>query len=171
MRPNAFHVAKAATRPVNAASRLSHSNTVVFSLGGWSLLSMRGSANPVKVSLYPGYENFIVLVMRAGLPPALSPNTWPWVAMVPHKNGNSAARRAGGVSRQKSRRSDAVSDTPLALFISEASAPVNTSCHRTPSAITSITYCVLSAAGGRIVLCASSVVMPARHHAIAATAA
>ena len=113
----------------------------------------------------------MVLVMRAGLPPALSPNTWPWVAMVPHKNGNSAARRADGVSRQKSRRSDAVSDTPLALFISEASAPVNTSCHRTPSAITSITYCVLSAAGGRIVLCASSVVMPARHHAIAATAA
>ena len=39
-------------------------------------LSMRGSANPVNVSLYPGYENFMVLPLREVTVVVQSPSVW-----------------------------------------------------------------------------------------------
>src|SRR4051812_22983172 len=51
---NTSHVANAATRLEKPGCRWSHSNTVTLGLGIFLLLSIRGSARPVKISLYPG---------------------------------------------------------------------------------------------------------------------
>ena len=54
MNGNRSHDATAATSPRNAGLRWSHSSTLTLGLGRFSLLSMRGSGDPVNSSLYPG---------------------------------------------------------------------------------------------------------------------
>src|SRR5882724_1892184 len=64
--------------------------------------------------------------------------------MTCHTNGMSASRRASTESRQYAfLRAPSLATLPFCLFISEASAPVNTSCQRKPSVITKMMCCVL----------------------------
>ena len=48
---------------------------MTLGLGLRSLLSMRGSGKPERISLYPGYEKRSPLVTRASLPFEGSPKT------------------------------------------------------------------------------------------------
>jgi hypothetical protein len=54
MNGNRSHDATAATSPRNAGLRWSHSRTLTLGLGRFALLSIRGSGDPVNISLYPG---------------------------------------------------------------------------------------------------------------------
>src|SRR4051794_3483848 len=88
------HEAKAAILPANAGRRLSHSRTETFGLSTRSLLLIRGSGDPVNISLYPGYEKRRPFVTRAMLSNDGSPKTCPCRATVPQRNGISFARRS-----------------------------------------------------------------------------
>src|SRR6476619_2234488 len=68
MSANVAHVPNTSTLPAKAGLLLSHSNTVTFGFGPNSFELIRGSAAPVAIALYPGYENHIVFVTRATLP-------------------------------------------------------------------------------------------------------
>src|SRR5262245_50384431 len=80
------------------------------------------------------------------LPDSWLPNNWPCVATVSHKNGKSSRRRTRGSSFQYLRlSSSSAAQLPPASVRSKGSAPVKTSCQRTPSAITRMTFCVFAA--------------------------
>jgi hypothetical protein len=67
MKGSTSHAPNAATRPAKPGRPFSHSSTVTFGFGTLSLLSIRGSAAPDNISLYPGYENHRPLVTCARL--------------------------------------------------------------------------------------------------------
>src|SRR5450759_553243 len=87
------------------------------------------------------------------LPLVWLPKIWPFLATVPHINGNNTWRRSSGLSRQNL-RFNADSSIQLPPFLgsrSNGSAPVNTSCQRSPSLTINTTVLVFcaSAAGLR----------------------
>ena len=145
--------------PLYRESLLAISKIVRFGLLTLSLLSIReSSALPVKISLYPGYENHILLVRSTLFPKFRFPCNRPILETSFHRKGNNNSRLLADESLQNRSFSLVVSLTYFSLEIKSGSAPENNSCQRRPSKVINTTF-VLS-------FCAWHVPKPNKNSAI-----